>query len=72
MKKLCKLQINSEKLMNNDELVTLRGGYGSSCCVCLNGSGEVMGYMAGANQDQCDANCAPLGWDGSYGPWTYC
>jgi hypothetical protein len=71
MKKLNKLQINKEKLMKNEELVTLRGGDGS-CCVCLNGSGTVMGYMAGYDQSSCDANCDPLGWDGSYGPWTYC
>jgi hypothetical protein len=28
MKKLNKLQINSEKLMKNEELATIRGGYG--------------------------------------------
>lgn len=32
MKKLNKLQINSEKLMKNEELVTLRGGYGGVGC----------------------------------------
>jgi hypothetical protein len=32
MKKLNKLQINSERLLNNDELVTLRGGYGRVKC----------------------------------------
>jgi hypothetical protein len=35
MKKLSKLQINSEKLMNNEELMTLRGGYGGLvACAC--------------------------------------
>jgi hypothetical protein len=40
MKKLNKLQINSEKLMKNEELLTLRGGYGCDypcldyCCYC--------------------------------------
>jgi hypothetical protein len=29
MKKLNKLQINPEKVMKNDELLTLRGGYGT-------------------------------------------
>lgn len=29
MKKLNKLQINNEKLMNDEELMTLRGGYGA-------------------------------------------
>lgn len=28
MKKLNKLQINSEKLIKDEELITLRGGYG--------------------------------------------
>jgi len=31
MKKLNKLEINSEKIMKNEELVTLRGGYGENC-----------------------------------------
>jgi hypothetical protein len=35
MKKLNKLQINSERIMKNEELVKLSGGYGESClCVC--------------------------------------
>ena len=34
MKKLNKLQINHEKLMNNDELLALRGGYGDVACAC--------------------------------------
>lgn len=37
MKKLNKLEINSEKLMKNEELVTLRGGYGGSCEPCGSG-----------------------------------
>ena len=32
MKKLNKLEINSEKLMKNEELMTLRGGYGTYSC----------------------------------------
>jgi len=42
MKKLNKLQINSEKIMKNEELVTLRGGYGGpgDCCnnICTSDS----------------------------------
>jgi hypothetical protein len=38
MKKLNKLEINSEKLMKNEELVTLRGGYGSGWVKCFIGS----------------------------------
>ncbi len=41
MKKLNKLQINSERLMKNEELVTLRGGYGYA--VCRNSNGEECG-----------------------------
>jgi hypothetical protein len=37
MKKLNKLQINSEKLLKNEELMTIRGGYGILIC---NGSGS--------------------------------
>ena len=33
MKKLNKIQINSEKLMKDDELVMIRGGY-QNCCQC--------------------------------------
>lgn len=34
MKKLNKLQINSDKIMKNEELVALRGGYGGGYCTC--------------------------------------
>ena len=34
MKKIGKLQINSEKLMSIEELITLRGGYGDCHCMC--------------------------------------
>jgi len=36
MKKLNKLQINSERLMKIDELMALRGGYGACTCTCFN------------------------------------
>lgn len=35
MKKIKKLQINPEKLINNNELMTLKGGYdGDEPCTC--------------------------------------
>lgn len=71
MKPLGKLKINSEKIINDKELQTLRGGDGP-CCVCLNGSGDVMGYMGGYDEASCDIYCGLLGWNGSYGNWTYC
>jgi natural product precursor len=32
MKSLGKLKINSAKMLNNEELINLRGGYGASDC----------------------------------------
>ena len=47
MKKLNKLQINPEKLMKNEELLILRGGYDGPCtCLCKNlFSGYIFGYL---------------------------
>lgn len=51
MKKLSKLLINPEKLMKNEELMTLRGGYGGTCTtVCYSGS-TCYGYLL------CTGNC---------------
>jgi len=72
MKKISKLQINSDRLMKDVELTTLKGGYGGECCVCLNGFGDVMGYMGAPNQTLCDYFCGLCGWTGTYGPWDYC
>jgi len=42
MKKLGKLSINPEKLMKNEELVSLRGGYeGMAVCVCTDSTGVI-------------------------------
>ena len=66
MKKLNKLQINPEKVMKNEELVTLRGGYGGN--VNCGGSGP---YCKGAI-DSCDdetvrwyCNMMCPGWSGA-------
>lgn len=64
MKKLSKLNINSEKLMKNEELVTLRGGYGDYCCFCWIGN-TPKGYMLLATSSNCDELCVeayPTGW----------
>jgi hypothetical protein len=43
MKKLGKLQINPERLMKNEELLVLRGGYGGSgWCTCRNYEGGIL------------------------------
>ncbi len=79
MKKLNKLQINSEKLMKNEELVTLRGGYDGEgdgwCGTCTVYEDEntmlMSGFscsfsMAGANIT-CTSTYKAL-----YGPSAYC
>ncbi|TKG87816.1 hypothetical protein EYV94_27900 [Puteibacter caeruleilacunae] len=44
MKKLNKLTINKDKLMKNEELVNLRGGYTKSWyyCTCTDDAGEIV------------------------------
>ncbi len=45
MKKLKKLQINPEKMMNNDELIMLRGGYGWWYCFSEGYIPNCYGYL---------------------------
>jgi hypothetical protein len=57
MKKLNKLQINSDRLMKEEELIILRGGYGGCNCVCYNWDIQVVGVIGG----EVDAlTCNPL------------
>jgi hypothetical protein len=57
MKKLSKLQINPEKLMKNEELMTLRGGYSCWCWNC-----DTPGWMLGAGDPgQCASACWEIG-----------
>ena len=58
MKKLNKLQINSERLINNDELITLRGGYSGPCTtVCYGDFGTICyGYLTCVS-GFCDQEC---------------
>jgi len=57
MKKLNKLQINSERIMNNDELITMRGGYDGCSCVCYNWNYQVVGVIGG---EVTALTCNPL------------
>ena len=66
MKKTNKVQINSEKLIRDDELVKLRGGY-QNCCICYDGMMTPKGYMAAWNAADCDYQCEYMGWD----HWTW-
>ena len=63
MKKLNKLQINSDRLMNNDELIALRGGYDGD-----GGDGVGCGLVCNNNCSKTSGcpNCMePIGWPGT-------
>lgn len=68
MKKLGKLSINPEKVMKNDELVSLRGGYqgGTACCLCSYNYVLKL-YIVGSSPSECYQDCAALGY---YGNWV--
>jgi hypothetical protein len=53
MKKLSKLQINPEKLMTNEELITLRGGYGSYVCYMWGQRPSCYGFLGYINTASC-------------------
>jgi len=62
MKKINKLEISSEKIMKNEELINLQGGYQGWCCYC-----EGISILAGPSsmaecQDQCDMLYGVTGW----------
>jgi hypothetical protein len=67
MKKLGKLNINPEKVIKNEELITLRGGYGCDfqpcppdwweyCCRCHALLQPDM-YISYASQSNCNSLC---------------
>jgi hypothetical protein len=58
MKKIGKLTINAEKVIKNEELVNLRGGYDTiGCCVCKDSSGNNIGTIAGTTCNYCFQDC---------------
>jgi hypothetical protein len=65
MKKLKKLQINHEKLMKNNELLALRGGYSTGILHCHGGQGVCTMDTPTCNpiytKPRCDDLCP--GWD---------
>lgn len=70
MKKLNKFQINSAKLMKNDELLMLKGGYdGTGCCICKDWGGTTIGVIAGTTISQCNWDCFSTFGTG-YGVWN--
>ncbi len=65
MKKLGKLSINSDKLIREQELVNLKGGYtGDGCCYCA-GHGFLLLI---SNKSECVSECLSV--FGVMGFWT--
>jgi hypothetical protein len=61
MKKLKKLQINSDKLMKNEDLLALKGGYGAQNCGIICSTAATCTSYAG------DCNyCRPHPWRPEY------
>jgi natural product precursor len=58
MKKLHKLEINSEKIINNRELLSLRGGYGACTCTCYTNFDPICcyGYLL-SETGNCPKDC---------------
>ncbi len=70
MKKFGKLSISPEKIMKNEELLNLQGGYQGYCCRCTNGT-TWYGFMLDATASNCDSLCKQAyGWHSDvYGDW---
>ena len=66
MKKLGKLEINPEKLIKKEELISLRGGIN---CICYHqeyGGGGVCGAGTTSSAEECTEMCAISGCWGSF------
>ena len=66
MKKINKLLINPDKLLKDDELIILKGGYDDCYCMCYSRGPipQPMGLMGAMNQAECTEFCGEMGWDG--------
>jgi hypothetical protein len=72
MKKLNKLQINPARIMQNSELISLKGGDApgsDNCCVCHAWDGSVIGYIHGTTSSACNQDCYNALHTG-YGIWN--
>jgi hypothetical protein len=65
MKKLGKLLINPEKLMKNEELISLRGG---TNCACMYANHEWCMTGTASSGEVCHEMCIAAGCNGS---WLY-
>lgn len=58
MKKIGKLQINTERILNNQELRTLKGGI--DCCCVAGGKWVICGTYG--SPENCQSGCASMGY----------
>jgi len=66
MKKLNKVTINSKKTMRNEELLTLRGGYGAlDCCACSDRNRNFYGFMI-TSKANCESDCKLVTYTGTW------
>jgi len=71
MKKLEKIRINPDKLMKEEDLFRVKGGYEGSCCMCYAWGGFItLGAMAAASSEDCYDLCESLFPPDSYGIWN--
>ncbi len=67
MKKLGKLSINPEKLMKNEELINLRGGYSGTCAaICEMPDG---GHICNVSMSEAENYATQCGLIGGRGKW---
>ena len=69
MKKLGKLQINPERLIKNEELISLKGGTNCWCFQKENGDGGVCITGAASSADECNIMCEAIRCYGSFTPY---
>ena len=68
MKKLNKLEINPERLMKDEELVVLRGGYGGCHCDCYDSNTQFMEEIE-SDALHCFPDCVAI-YPGGLGHWN--
>jgi len=69
MKKLNKLEINPEKLMKNEDLISLKGGTNCWCFQEPNGGGGVCITGTASSAEECTIMCDAIGCYGSFTPY---
>jgi hypothetical protein len=55
--------------MKNEELLSLRGGYGTACCYCYTWEGVFKGVIANTDALHCNSDCLIYILEHGYGYW---